>query len=200
MLDRLGVDIVKDARKKFEDSTIVNKQKLSIIKAEFKKPKVVKRPVDSEPSPTKDKITTTKTATKTTKPATITTEDKNCVTTTVTKELYTNCTEGEDLEDQNCTTTFVDEEHNNCTDVIVPTTRRSRCAHKRGGCHWNAKCFNWGKKCRCKRGFYGDGKKSCKGTFEPKFQIHFISLPNIQCLTGTKQLSKTLFSRIISGH
>ena len=73
MLDRLGVDIMKDARKKFEDSTIVNKQKLSIIKAEFKKPKVVKRPVNSAPSPTKDKITTTKPATKTTKPATITT-------------------------------------------------------------------------------------------------------------------------------
>ena len=98
----------------------------------------------------------------------ITTEDKNCVSTTVTKELYTNCTEGEDLEDHNCTTTIVDEEHSNCTDVIIPTTRRSRCAHKRGGCHWNAKCFNWGKKCRCKKGFHGDGKKSCKGMFEPK--------------------------------
>ena len=181
MLDRLAVDIVKEAKKDFKDSTLINQHKLSIIEAIFEEPKVVMISAESKHSSTKRKTTTTTTKTTTTVATTTTT------TKTTTKATTTSTTQGTTLTEAAFTTTSLATTQATSpaatTTAIMTTTtttttttkttkkptttkKSSRCSgKKRGGCHFNAKCYEKGKKCRCRQGYRGDGVNNCAGMF-----------------------------------
>ena len=183
MLDRLAVDIVKEAKKDFKDSTLINQHKLSIIEAIFEEPKVVMISAESKHSSTKRKTTTTTTTTTktTTTVATTTTTTK-----TTTKATTTSTTQATTLTEAVFTTTSLATTQATspaATTAIMTTTtttttttkttkkptttkKSSRCSgKKRGGCHFNAKCYEKGKKCRCRQGYRGDGVNNCAGMF-----------------------------------